>query len=292
MVLAEQETKEKFSVAKELERYNLPFGRMSMAWYKSLPQVTDDDEFAELMALAIFENLSTIYKLEAVHPGASRTLYDEFGIRAFGRYPLTALIQQYRQRDDAHKPYGVVVFPVDDWNGHFYSRRSVYEDMLDHLDGKVNTRFFEIGSKYGLLKVARVCHTRYGLDGNKAQFAVLAGHAGSTYINFGRDIDGRLTKGDLHIADISNNRDTCKEAVSYLCYGAEIVVDACSTGEGSDSLAENISKLGLRVSATTEEYSCVERFNPQFTPGGSIIFRPEYLNAPTVTYLHGYRMKN
>jgi hypothetical protein len=56
--------------------------------------------------------------LENFEKKSAKYLYDNFGIRGFGRYRIHELKKQYDERDNMD-PYGLFFQAVMDWNGSF-----------------------------------------------------------------------------------------------------------------------------------------------------------------------------
>lgn len=106
-----------------LTKYGLPFAEFYEAWKKSHPSFRE----------AVMQNMCGIRDLEKEQVGVCKFLFKEFGIADFGRYPVKMLIRQYQEFENLQNPYGVIIFPRDDWNGAFYNDRPAFQSLYEKL---------------------------------------------------------------------------------------------------------------------------------------------------------------
>ncbi len=71
---------------------------------------------AKCLETRIADNLATMIWLEEQRPGSVRMLYDQCGIRNFGRYPAEALLAQLDLERDPAKPLNLVISDTQDRN--------------------------------------------------------------------------------------------------------------------------------------------------------------------------------
>lgn len=95
----------------------------------------------------LYRDLDNIVTLEKYHPGAAKILNEKFNVVYFGRYNLNLLEDMYKNIDDAERPYGLIINPIDDWNGAFYND----EFTVKYSGGGqgVNERVYKSGQALG-----------------------------------------------------------------------------------------------------------------------------------------------
>lgn len=138
------------------------------------------------------ENIRSILKLEAMRPGATKVLFDEFGIVFFGRYDPVMLADQYDTRNDTGGEWGVYVGAYPDHNDAHYQ----YTDLLNkmRLDlGGIKLRIYETGSKVDLLHKINEGRKKYG----PLSFFMLTGHGQHDAIQLSYTTNQWLYKRDF-----------------------------------------------------------------------------------------------
>jgi hypothetical protein len=181
-------------------------------------------------------NISTIDEIEQSHPGYSKILYDEFGIVNPGGYSATRLIRQVENKDIIYDENNIVAYPYSDYNGAFRENMVVLDDFASDLDNIANEqgksaelRIYEYGD---LKKLDEILHgdNKYG----EVKRAVVGGHGRPTSIDVGWE---NLTTSNL----LSSIRPFANRPT--------LILVSCSTGQGSDNIAKEFSKLGAKVMA-------------------------------------------
>ncbi|MBI2484544.1 hypothetical protein HYW18_00050 [Candidatus Uhrbacteria bacterium] len=202
-----------------LRTYQLPESKFLKAWYAS----TKRERWSEM----IFSNLKRLMEIEKEEPGASAFLYKEFGIMDFGRYPKETLVAQVREHDDLSKPYGVVIFPREDWNGAFYNKDILFESLTEQLKGELLLRVFECEGRIGvvkaLIKADRKYHPSEGV-GHKIELAIIGGHGTEDSIQFGYGKGSHLFIEDLAGHGVQKVRE------KFFADNPTIILSSCSTG--------------------------------------------------------------
>jgi len=201
-----------------LEKYGIDVESVKTPW--ELYQSVDYYKYNN-----IERNINKIEELESERPGIVKSLFKEFGICEFQRYPTEVLLKQFDTKDQDY-PYGVVLFTNDDWNDAFDSNTEIIESMFKQMDDKLIMRVAEFQSKLGVLKRIASFNKKYG-EKNKISYLMLGAHGykkgfGDVYYN---DLDGQ---GVGRVKDFFVNKP-------------EIILVSCSTGE-DDGIAQKISK--------------------------------------------------
>lgn len=171
------------SLNQQIRAANLDIKPTTDAWLASGSRVTDG------WTRIFTNNFREIKALESKRPGICRVLAEDFGIRDFGRYPTALLIDQFDFRNDKERPYGLLMFSYDDWDGGLYNSVGTYSKLYEDLKGQALLRVVETGSKFSAFRRLMICDNRYGQDGGKISFLVLAGHGNRDEFYFGENVD-------------------------------------------------------------------------------------------------------
>jgi hypothetical protein len=190
-------------------------------------------------------------------PGANpcHTLFSKYGIYHFARYELThlkmALDESPLKRDEK---LIVISYPNADWNGGFKSIPNFYPDQTfsNFFDtkrkSKVRLKICESGIQEQLAERLKNIHNKFG----SADMMIIGGHGSKTNIELGDDRtqgqrgifdNATITWGlrdDPRSLDISDS-DILKTIASCTKPTGAIILKACSTGAGSDSIAQRLS---------------------------------------------------
>ena len=221
-----------------LEGISLPYSEILEAWKVS--------NKSDLFGQAVFSNLKVIGEVEKAEPGTCKFLYDGFGITDFGRYPAELLLKQKKEFENLENPYGVIIFPRNDWNGAFYSDNNALGDFLKELDGKFCLRVFECESKMDIARALVTSNQRYNPDngkGHKISLLILGGHGTENSIQFGgKDERHSLTTDDLFGHGIQKTGQFFEE-------NPTIILSSCSTGAEGGIGQELSKKFGAKVIA-------------------------------------------
>jgi len=215
------------------------------------------------------ENLPRAIEIESLRPGIIRTLSQEFGIVHFGRYPKDLLVNQFDEKDDQIKPYGVIVFPKSDWNGAFFQDSHIFRKLGSQLKDKFNIRIIEVENKFDVVRGLVNFKRRY--PAHKISFAIIGGHGTKYTINFGKEkIDGRHR---LEPIDLVGER--ARGVSEFFEPNPSIVLISCSTG-AEGGIGQQLSRLmGARVVAP-EIPTGISSINSMFDSEGKISFNVEY----------------
>lgn len=216
-----------------IEKYGFNAGDVWVKWQLANPDLPK----------ALNKNLGNMMQIEEQREGATKVLYEQFGILNFGRYPYHCLLNQFDQRGDQSLPYGVLLYPENDHNGALFD--NVFLWLLDaDLKDEYFLRIIEGGSKVDIARRLIQLKKTYG-NNHKISFAIIGGHGTKDSIQFGgEDPIHKLTTKDL----LGRG---AKKASEFFQPNPNIVLVSCETGtEGgiSDQLAD---MLGASVIAPT-----------------------------------------
>ena len=232
-------------MGEEMSKIGLNWDRLTSLW-----QSGDNTEVFE-----VYNNLSTIYKLEEQRPGSAAFLTKDFGIDFFGRYSPEMLVAQYDQRED-DIPYGIIMYPKSYQDGTFYHDKEVFDQMFKSLKSEgVGTRVLEANGKVGLLKHLLRLDRKYGQK-NKISFAIIGGHGAEDHIAFG-PLPGPLDKNErrkevldkwyfqqknsiLRIYDLVGRG--VSKTKSFFTEHPSIILSSCKTGT-PEGVGQKISEL-------------------------------------------------
>ena len=227
----------------------------------------------------LLENMGAVLRLEKRKPGVTKVLFDEFNIRNFGRYPVEALLSQAEELDDRTTPYGMLIYPLADWNQAFF------EDVgtIGHLYRQLlqlgyNLRISESENKLDLVHSLNRARKRFG----PMQFAVIGGHGDRDHIEFGRN-----DRGNLSVEDFSTKgaRATSLAFVD----DPTIVLISCSTGQ-KGGVAKQISQLGGEVIAP-DQTTGINMIEVSKSKIGRLVFNVIYQEEAAVKFTRGKQVK-
>lgn len=259
-----------------LDRHNLPFGEIYKAWESSFTaghvKKMDDPDTSEPFNDTVYSNIKTIQQLEKSYPGVCRFLWDEFHIADFGRYPKEVLLKQRENFHDLRNPYGLVVFPRDDWNGAFYADKMALERMFEQLNGEFGLRVFECEGKVDVVRALKKCDDTYNPpdgSGHKISLLILGGHGTENSIRFG----GNDKRHVLYTEDLA--RKVSGKAGEYLDENPTIILASCSTG-AENGIGQELSKrFGAKVVAPKKPSAIID-LHASRNRGGKFRFNATY----------------
>ncbi len=232
----------------------------------------------ETKGLFVRKNLEAVVRLENDKSGITKSLSEKYGITAFGRYPTEMLLEQLANEGNTERPYGIVLYPKDDWNGAFHQDEGVFRQFGIVLNQDPNlekylVRIYECGSKKDIAKALIELDKTYG-NAHKISFAIIGGHGTKDSINFGGGSSKRnlLYSSDLHRSRVQKTGDFFEPE-------ATIVLVSCSTGQ-NEGIAQTLTeKMGMKVIAPTVPTN-VRKIIPKYV-NGKIDFIVEYSKKDT-----------
>ncbi|MCX6721632.1 MAG: hypothetical protein NTY04_00330, partial [Candidatus Staskawiczbacteria bacterium] len=220
--------------------------------YQELLEDWERSEKSKEGIYAKWVNLKAIKEIERKKKGGCKFLHKEFGISDFGRYPPELLLKQIEEAESKKNPYGVIIFPRDDWNGAFYADADVFRKLYKQLDGEFSLRFFECESKTDIARALIKSNKHYNPSdgsGHKISLLVLGGHGSEKRINFGGDERPSerhyLTADDLMGGGV-------KRAGQFFEENPTIILSSCSTGAEGGIGQELSKRFGAKVIAPKE----------------------------------------
>lgn len=260
-------------IENELTTVGLPYQELLKDWERS--EKPKEGIFAKWV------NFKAIKEIEKKKKGGCEFLHKEFGISDFGRYPPELLLKQIEEAESKENPYGVVIFPRDDWNGAFYADADVFRKLDKQLDGEFSLRFFECESKADIARALIKSNKRYNPpdgSGHKISLLILGGHGSEKRINFGGDEHPSerhyLTADDLMGGGV-------KKAGQFFEENPTIILSSCSTGAEGGIGQELSKRFGAKVIAPKEPTALTGiyasknrgqdkfRFNAEYSSRGS-----------------------
>jgi len=181
----------------------------------------------------IDQNLRNIRGLESFENKSVKYLYDNFGIRSFGRYTMRELKKQYQERDDMG-PYGLCFQAVMDWNGSF-SQSNQTEDIREKVEeNDFILRIIEANGKIDLAKRLLFLRDKYN---QKIKFMYMHVHGNTDVIGLGdrEGSDRKFLQEDLKGKGVQRIKELFDD-------NAELVLSSCLTG-AEGGLAEEMSRV-------------------------------------------------
>ena len=191
------------------------------------------------VSMGIWGNLRVMRNIEAEQPGGIKILNESYGICEFNRYPKEMLVDQIKYHGQ-DVPYGVVLFPAEDYNDAFDQDKAVLQQLYDGTKWKHISRVFEIEGRLSLARFLVDLKLKYK---HKIDFMILAGHGEKSGMEF--SWKSRL---DKDVVDKSTSIESIK---AMMIDEPSIALFSCSTG-AEQGLAQLLSeRLNARVQAPT-----------------------------------------
>ena len=196
---------------------------------KSWLSVEDDDMADQYVT----QNLRNIRGLENFEEKSAKYLYDNFGIRGFGRYRMHELKKQYEERDDMGS-YGLFFHAVMDWNGSF-SQSNQSEDIREKVEeNSLMLRVIEANGKIDLAKRLLSLRDKYN---QKIKFMYMSVHGNTDVIGLGdrEGSDRKFLQEDLKGKGVQRIKELFES-------NAELILSSCLTGV-KGGLAEEMANI-------------------------------------------------
>jgi len=205
----------------------------------------EDDEIARWY---VARNLQNINFLENREVGSAKYLFDNFGIRGFGRYEIHELNKQYRERENMG-PYGIYYQAVMDWNGSFINSNNS-EDLGRKIEKQgFLMRIIEADGKIDSAKRLLSLRDKYE---QKIKFMYVHAHGNTDVIGLGDDkiSNNRLfEQKDLKGKGVQRVKDLFED-------DAEVILSSCLTGVKGGLAEEIANTYGVKVIAADKPTVC------------------------------------
>lgn len=189
----------------------------------------------------IDKNLRNIRGLENFENKSAKYLYNNFGIRSFGRYTMRELKKQYQERDDMG-PYGICFQAVMDWNGSF-SESNQTEDIRDKVEeNEFILRVIEANGKIELAKRLLFLRDKYN---QKIKFMYMHVHGNTDVIGLGdrEGNDRKFLQEDLKGKGVQRVKELFED-------NAELILSSCLTGVKGGLAEEMANTYNVKVIAS------------------------------------------
>lgn len=227
--------------------------------------------------------LRSMSVIEMAHPGAVSELYHQFGLRAFGRYPLRMLEETYEGLTRSADPWILVISPASDHSGYFERDISLFNSLLDELDEirsqtgtRYRTQIIEYETPAELVKRLRIVHEHF----DPAVFIIWGSHGQRESLNAGFSYETKITRGDL----LPSGR-IGRALKKYVRPETQIVLQACSTGR-EGGFAQTLSRLGFKVLAPDQNSGLI-KIQP-ISSENRLTAQAYYRDATTMVYKDGF----
>ena len=210
---------------KEIEKYGVPGREVAQSWLSCTEG-----------APIIEGNFFRMEKLEKKRHGIVKFLYQQFGIRNFARYPSVALFDQFDNYGNNEKPYGIILNPLNDYNGAFSVDDVIWMQLHEQLKQHgYLLRIIEAGGRIEIGKRFIWLDRLYGKQ-HKINFAFIGGHGTKDSIRFGGDKKIHF----LHTKDLAGKG--IQKSSKFFEKNPTIILVSCSTG-AKGGIGENLSKI-------------------------------------------------
>lgn len=222
-------------------------------------------------------NMEKIEDLETERPGSVRTLFSDFNIREFRRYPTSLLVEQFDTRK-IDIPYGVVLYTNQDHNQAFDAKADVLRSLFRQgREYNIGLRVLEFDSKYELMKNLARLNDRYGAH-NKISYVLLGAHGEED--SFQTTYTEEVHKDDFEGKGVQKIKD-------FFVEQPEIILASCSTG-APNGIGQKISEMyGAKVYAPDKPTS-VEDITMSME-GGAPTFSVQYHDNVLQSYIKGVK---
>lgn len=244
-------------------------------WRKKIASLTDESkDFILPQYESLRYDVETMMRLEALEPGSVHYLTEELGIYSLGRFTIDMLLEQYRNRDNADIPYGLLVADRYDWtaSSYFDQNKSAVADFSREVNATGGMlRIIECESARDALRKIKTLISKYG----RPSFGLAGGHGNKNSIVFSTKKSGELSKEMVQRFG-SIILDLVEEGTSVAVFG-------CSTGlEGG--FAQELSRHGVTAIGPSDATRVSEL---HFTPGEPPTINVIYADGDTMIYKNG-----
>ncbi len=207
-----------------LKRFHLPVEKMIQAWQES----NGSD-----VQLAMMRNAKMLFDLEKHDSGIGVVLFEQFGIKAFDRYPSGLLIRQYETRDKDVE-FGIIITAQSDHNGAFFNSNYSWAIDLDELSGGIIPRVIEVTDVRDLVLRLGQLRRRYG---RRAKYGYVSGHGSPDSIALDSSyfmpsgLEHGVIKDDHSLRSVHIGTPYGRAAFGrFFEPGAPVILNSCSTG--------------------------------------------------------------
>src|SRR5258708_3510392 len=230
--------------------------------------------------LTIARNLSELFKLEEESPTAAAYLAKEFGVLDFARYPRELLKDQFDQRNDKSKPYGIVIFPRADHNGAFYHDTHVFGNVVKQLGDRYYLRVAEAETKIDVVRRLSTFKKNYG----PATFAFIGGHGEPDLIQFG-SLGGEGRYG-LRSEDLIGRGS--ERSRQFFVDNPTIILVSCSTGT-KKGIGQKLSERLAATIIAPETPTSMSKVDISFS-NNRPVFKVSYRDSSEKQYEKGIKI--
>jgi hypothetical protein len=243
----------------------------------------------------ITEDLATMVQIEEKFPHGAHILYDEYGIKNLGRYPIELLLDQLRSKDDHVRKPGVLEFADYDYTPakradhthpkpSLYSRKNDLKNLHDNMKQKFALRVYEVRNPKAALESLIKSDVRYGLS----CFTYANAHGNQS----GMSLNATGKQADDFTVDLVKRFSSKKRRLTKP--GSPFILCSCSTGK-TDALhpaniARELSRLtqSVVIAPITDVGSPAFEFDEGKDRLKDVTYTDENLKtSPFVWYLDG-----
>ncbi len=250
----------------KLESLKLPAAEICEAWAKG----SKKDE----LRYALSENFKLINSIEEKRPGICEVLNKEFGIKNFARYPIDLLVDQYDHRDDKDVQYGIIVTPVEDYNGSQYRNQGIYNNMHRALKNKIHLRVVECESRGHFVRKLNELDGKYNSEpgvNNEISLLYFGGHGSEDSICLGDSGE----KQKIRVKDLKGSR--LGKVKSYFKKKCIAILASCSTGKVG-GFAETLTQELDFVTYASDKVGSLHSLDVRFDEQENPVFDLEYIS--------------
>lgn len=248
--------------------YGISAGDIKFAWELFPPIESGGYKFNNIDI-----NITKMKELESIRPGIVKSLFSEFGIKEFHRYPTDVLIKQFDTKDQ-DLPYGVVLFTNDDHNDAFDLDREIIESIFKQTDNKLLIRISEFQSRFSFLKNLASFNKRYGKK-NKIEYLLWGAHGWQGAIG--------------NIGNLQLNGEGAKRTKEFFIDKPEIILASCSTG-AEGAIAQTMSEIYNATVHAPSIPSNLEKVLVNFDSQNKLHFKVDFKDNCGNTYSLGNKI--
>lgn len=187
--------------------------------------------------------------LVGIDPTLPAFLASNFNIYNFTRYSVQQLIDLKTQAEEKDKPYILKVTASQDHNGALSQSGVGIRLLKNQLGDDGNVLFMEAASAWDIVKCIQ---NRIKNGHQPPQIIYIFAHGNTGQIHFSDEVNGSLTKSKLEHYRI-------KGLLNYLeKTKTKVVLQACSTGKGNNSIGQSIANQGVKIIAPQSDINGTE----------------------------------
>jgi hypothetical protein len=207
--------------------------RAWMSYERHAPGTSEaDPRRLHILGNMVKAHLKTLQELSVLDPTGPRRLYEDYGIRNFGKYSPQALNRQLN-RPETMRGHAVIIDAAEDYMGR--SMQAKPKQVAEELRGEDAERpvYYEAAGAEEVRNALNHAQETYG----QTQWLLIRAHGSRETLRLGSNSDGRVWTSDVH-----DSQGEVLIPQGALDAHAEIILLSCGVGESNEGIGAAIAE--------------------------------------------------